>query len=76
PMDIYARPSTRYVAQFVGSPMNFLPVARIESGPDGAIVTTVSGVGLQTSVPSDSLPGANLTLGLRPENLTVSPHGT
>ncbi len=32
PMDIYARPSTRYVAQFVGSPpMNFLPVARIEA---------------------------------------------
>jgi multiple sugar transport system ATP-binding protein len=77
PMDIYARPSTRYVAQFVGSPpMNFLPVARIEGGPDGAIATTADGARLQTSVRFDSVPAANLTLGLRAENLTVSPHGT
>ncbi len=77
PMDIYARPSTRYVAQFVGSPpMNFLPVARIEGGPDGAIATTADGARLQTSVRFDSVPAVNLTLGLRPENLTVSRHGT
>jgi multiple sugar transport system ATP-binding protein len=77
PMDIYARPSTRYVAQFVGSPpMNFLPVARIEGGPDGAVATTGGGARLETLVRFNSLPGANLTLGLRPENLTVSPHGT
>jgi len=77
PMDIYARPKTRYVAQFVGSPpMNFLPVARIESGPGGTIATTVGGARLQTAVPFASLPGVGLTLGLRPENLTVSPVGT
>jgi len=77
PMDIYARPRTRYVAQFVGSPsMNFLPVANIEASPMGAIVTTASGARLQTAVPSGNLPDTGLTLGLRPENLTVSPHGT
>ncbi|NLR99838.1 sn-glycerol-3-phosphate ABC transporter ATP-binding protein UgpC [Rhizobium sp. P38BS-XIX] len=77
PMDIYARPSSRYVAQFVGSPaMNFLPVGHIERGSKGTIATITGGVKLETAAAFDSLPQDGLALGLRPENLTVSAQGT
>ena len=76
PMEIYSRPSTRYVAQFVGSPpMNFLPVATIEDAAGGAIAVTTAGTRLQTAIRFDGLPADTLTLGVRPENLTVAPDG-
>ncbi|MHC2794207.1 multiple sugar transport system ATP-binding protein [Mesorhizobium jarvisii] len=73
PVDVYARPASRFVATFVGSPaMNILPVTVSGSGDrlnarltDGSLV---------------ELPGAPVNrdwreLGVRPESLTVVAEG-
>ncbi|MBE1707077.1 MULTISPECIES: ABC transporter ATP-binding protein [Mesorhizobium] len=73
PVDVYARPASRFVATFVGSPaMNILPVTVSGSGDrlnarltDGSLV---------------ELPGAPVNmdwreLGVRPESLTVVSEG-
>ena len=69
PMEVYARPASRFVASFIGSPaMNFLPVTR-----EGAGLTLPGGGAL-------ALPGAPAgsgpwELGIRPEELRVAPSG-
>jgi multiple sugar transport system ATP-binding protein len=74
PMEVYARPASRFVASFVGSPaMNFLPVARLEvtSGD-----TLVHAGGAAIATPIANLPrGEVMTLGIRPEALRVAPDG-
>nr|WP_210278858.1 MULTISPECIES: sn-glycerol-3-phosphate ABC transporter ATP-binding protein UgpC [unclassified Rhizobium] len=73
PVEIYTRPATRYVAQFVGSPgMNFINIAEVgEAGglatarlPDGSII--------KTAVALNGLSNSGLTLGIRPEHLVVT----
>ncbi|CAN7737799.1 ABC transporter ATP-binding protein [Mesorhizobium amorphae] len=73
PVDVYARPASRFVATFVGSPaMNILPVTVSGSGDRlNARLTDGSLVGL---------PGAPANmdwreLGVRPESLTVVSEG-
>jgi len=70
PMQVYHRPSTRFVAGFVGTPaMNFLPVVPTDQQgglvqvrlPDDSLVTT--------DVPQSALPAGALTLGVRAENI-------
>ena len=74
PMALYHRPDTRFVAGFIGSPkMNFLPV-RLDGVKDGTLSLSF---GNDTSIASDAFvapdPGhGDLTLGIRPEHLTVS----
>lgn len=73
PMEVYAKPASRFVAAFVGSPaMNFLPVAALgDSG--GKIVAKAAGVDIATGIAAAELqfsPG--LTLGVRPEALRVT----
>ena len=73
PLELYHRPKTQFVAGFIGSPkMNFIPVhlARVEGsamtlkyGAD-AIVTSSMFVAPETG-------NSQLTLGIRPEHLTV-----
>ncbi len=69
PMEVFARPATAYVAGFIGAPaMNFLPAtldghqARLASGH---VVTLPAAYAGHTAV----------TLGIRPENVAVSPEG-
>ena len=73
PMEVYARPASRFVATFVGSPaMNVLPMERSGAGDraqarlgDGSLVPLPSG-----------LPETVFTeIGIRPEALTVDPDG-
>ncbi|MDF9434037.1 MULTISPECIES: sn-glycerol-3-phosphate ABC transporter ATP-binding protein UgpC [Chromohalobacter] len=63
PMALYARPATRFVASFLGSPaMNFLPVTAHAGGvvlPNGA----------QVALPAILPEGDAATLGIRPEHL-------
>ena len=71
PMDLYHRPSNRFVAAFLGSPrMNFIE-ARVV-GSDAAGLTLQIGAGETVTVPVDASvlkAGATVTLGLRPEHM-------
>ncbi len=74
PQEIYARPATLYVADFIGSPpMNFI---RFE-GATRAGAETVRLAGLEIGVPrieEDRAEGA-LVLGIRPEHVRISDQG-
>src|SRR6056297_936210 len=71
PMDLYKDPDNRFVAGFIGSPaMNFLE-GRVTGG-------AVEVPALQRSLPLGiALPadGTKVTVGLRPEHLTLAPEG-
>jgi multiple sugar transport system ATP-binding protein len=73
PMEIYARPANRFVAQFVGSPAMTIVPATLEPGGTTASVTLGDGTRVDTAVPRDSLPpGEKVELGLRPEHVRVA----
>src|SRR4051812_41442693 len=74
PDDIYSRPATRYVAQFIGSPsMNMIPAVRSGTG------AAANGVELSlTDAHREALKGASsgsLTYGLRPEAVRFADTG-
>ena len=75
PMDIYARPANAFVARFVGSPAMTLLPAELVPGTGPATVRLPAGIEIATRVPRDGL-GAGLSLGLRPEHVTVAAPGT
>ena len=73
PVEIYTRPATRYVAQFVGSPgMNFITIANVGETGGLATATLPDGSVINTAVPLKDIGGSSLTLGIRPEHLVVS----
>jgi ABC-type sugar transport system ATPase subunit len=69
PLDLYYRPANLFVAGFIGSPaMNFFtgtarPGEGLDLGPSGR---------LATELPAALKPGDKLTLGVRPEHLSVA----
>ena len=76
PLDLYARPANLFVAGFIGSPkMNFLEVqSGLQNGaelsarlPDGSL--------LSVSCAQPMAAGTPLTLGIRPEHLSVTSAG-
>ena len=74
PDDIYSRPATRYVAQFIGSPsMNMIPAVRSGTG------ATANGVELAlTDAHREALKtssAGSLTYGLRPEAVRFADAG-
>ena len=75
PLDLYYEPANLFVAGFIGSPaMNFFPatVERIEGGMARATGPSIAPV----SLPAGSLKaGDALTVGIRPEHLTVGGAG-
>ena len=73
PMELYHNPANLFVAQFIGSPaMNILPCTFIESGKvqlrSGNIVSITADF-------SQLHPGTKVSLGVRPEDLTIEPAG-
>ena len=70
PQEIYDRPASVYVADFIGSPpMNFIPVhGGLERGADSIAINDVA-VPIPT-VTEDIAPG-QLTLGVRPEHIRL-----
>jgi multiple sugar transport system ATP-binding protein len=71
PSEIYARPRTRFVAGFIGSPaMNFLPAA----GPVAAGATALRVNGSEITVPRlhEPLGHDDAILGVRPEHITIA----
>lgn len=72
PQDIYERPADRFVADFIGR-INLLP-ARIVAESDTALEVAVEHLGILNLPPRpDSTSSAELTLGLRPEDIQTSP---
>ena len=70
PMEVYRRPQTRFVAGFVGTPaMNFLTVSGVEDDHGRARVRLANGSLVTTAVPTASLSGSQLSLGVRAENI-------
>ena len=70
PLELYNRPANRFVAGFIGSPqMNFVAVT---AQADGSMAPVFGG---QVVVPGMRAPsaGAALTLGVRPEHLSLQP---
>jgi ABC-type sugar transport system ATPase subunit len=77
PLEIYARPATRFVASFLGSPaMNFLS-AKIASR-DGRLVAEGKG-GLEVPLDGEAFealePGRSVTLGVRPHDVEIAEEG-
>ncbi|MBQ1202869.1 MAG: sn-glycerol-3-phosphate ABC transporter ATP-binding protein UgpC [Loktanella sp.] len=69
PLDLYRDPSNKFVAGFIGSPaMNFLDGVVRQSGVEIPALKTM----LANAVASA---GTKLTVGLRPEHLTIDPTG-
>ncbi len=72
PKDIYERPSTRFVADFIGE-TNFLPATLLERGDDGfgmARLSTGAVVKAALSEALDANSGA-VTLAVRPERVSL-----
>lgn len=69
PQDIYADPDDRRVAEFIGSPkINTLDGVVRERG-------LIDVAGSMLMIEADALPGAALTLGIRPEAFHLANHG-
>ncbi|MQQ08612.1 sn-glycerol-3-phosphate ABC transporter ATP-binding protein UgpC [Epibacterium sp. SM1979] len=67
PMDLYLRPASRFVADFIGSPaMNIVHGAL---GEDQASVTLADGTALPLPIALETAPGTKVDVGVRPEHL-------
>ncbi len=74
PLDLYDRPSSRFVAGFIGSPsMNFLDGILRLDGPTPAV--EVAGIRLPVSGVEGLSDGQAVVYGIRPEDLTLSDTG-
>ncbi|GGH36994.1 carbohydrate ABC transporter ATP-binding protein, CUT1 family [Cribrihabitans marinus] len=73
PMDLYLRPATRFVAEFIGSPaMNFVEGT---VDPDRRSLAVNGSHSLRFAEPLPAEPGHKIALGIRPEHLTEVPAG-
>jgi len=76
PLELYHRPASRFVAEFIGSPkMNVLP-ATLRMATAERCTVEVAGVSLEVRVDAQLLrPGTAVHVGMRPEHLRLSPAG-
>ena len=76
PLELYERPANLFVAQFIGSPAMNAFKARVKSTGPETVVTIIGGGDVHVPIPTDSADeGTELTLGVRPEDMTVTAHG-
>ncbi len=71
PADLYQRPATRFVADFVGS-MNFFDGVVVESGPDAFTLKLAGQALIHRRGALDAQPGQPVVFGIRPEQLRIS----
>jgi len=71
PEEIYARPATRYVATFIGSPR--IELAAGEIGVDGAIKAGAAAIPIAAG--AGLTPGRPVDFGIRPEYVTLGDSG-
>ena len=71
PQEIYDRPATVFVADFIGSPaMNFVPF-RGSLAPDQSVVS-INGASIAVPAAREAAPESDLVLGVRPEHVRFS----
>jgi ABC-type Fe3+/spermidine/putrescine transport system ATPase subunit len=68
PQEIYARPASRFVAEFIGS-SNLLDAKTSSSAGSGTLLTTASGLRLVTA--AAPRPAASVTALVRPERVHI-----
>ncbi|MEY3287731.1 MAG: hypothetical protein RL500_2461 [Pseudomonadota bacterium] len=75
PMELYFHPCNQFVAGFIGSPqMNFLPAVAVDGSAQHLTVRLADGSLIRCAIDGSSTPaGQRLTLGVRPEHLSVAP---
>ncbi len=79
PIEIYRRPATTFVANFVGNPpMNLVAVEGAQA--DGKLALNAEGLAIAPLAMSDGIgkalaSGGKLTLGVRPEHLSIAAPG-
>lgn len=72
PLELYTHPENQFVAGFIGSPrMNFIPVTLEEKGNENTVVKLPDGQSVSLHFDTSAATvGDQLTLGLRPEDLS------
>ena len=79
PLELYHHPCNRFVAGFIGSPqMNFLPACVVQASAQHLRVRLADGSTLACAIDGSCVqPGQMISLGLRPEHLSIAePHAT
>lgn len=75
PEEIYRRPSSVFVADFIGR-SNFLAVSEIKKSNNGAVTVEASGVRLDVNAHPQALKSTHPHLLVRPESISVKKSGT
>ncbi len=77
PLELFHHPVNLFVAGFIGSPkMNFMRTAATVDASGAVVVKLPGGGSFEVPVETGTLAtGAQVTLGVRPEHITVSPEG-
>ena len=79
PIEIYRRPATTFVANFVGNPpMNLVPVEAVQGEGQLRLSTeglTLGGLPMSNGIGTALGAGKTLTLGIRPEHLSIAAPG-
>jgi multiple sugar transport system ATP-binding protein len=75
PLELYDNPANLFVAGFIGSPaMNFMP-GRVQRNGVGHVIDLGNGVTMRAPDVPPMAEGREITLGVRPEHLTVGADG-
>lgn len=74
PVEIYERPSSRFVADFIGE-TNFIEGEVVESSPAKTVVDLGAGVQIAARGAADLNPGQVVTVAIRPEKMSLQTDG-
>jgi multiple sugar transport system ATP-binding protein len=75
PLALYNAPANMFVAGFIGSPrMNFFP-AKVTAVDPAGITLDVPAIGTIRALATGATPGASVSIGIRPEHITLTPAG-
>ena len=76
PLTVYNRPANRFVADFVGNPtMNLIKAAAKQVGEKTAEISLLGCKARFTAEKAFTLPSEQVTVGIRPEFLPITPDG-
>ncbi|MBB3032406.1 ABC transporter ATP-binding protein [Alteriqipengyuania lutimaris] len=75
PMEIYRRPASKFVAEFVGSPKINLIAGQVDAAQGRAALRLGRGELLDTTIPAADLAGQQAELGVRAEHVGITPPG-
>jgi len=71
PVEVYERPNSRYVADFIGE-VNIIEARLVSTTPERTLLATDAGGRLATTPGADLAPGAIVWVALRPEKLRIT----